>query len=103
MSVSKRSRRKIVVRDQDYYWGIKGDYQTLVIVSDDKKFHFFKELSYFRPEFDRRWAGSDPLPPAPEEIPGAAGLFESHFKITPSYIREVIEWCLHNGHPSGSP
>lgn len=103
MAVSKRFRRKIVVRDKDYYWGIQGDYQRLVIVSDDKKFHFVRELSFFQHDYDYRWADEDICPPAPPESSGHDGYFQSHFKITPRYVRLVIEWCQDNGYEQGSP
>ena len=103
MGVAKRGRSRIVVRDTEYFWGVQGDYDHLVIVSSDKKFYFIRELSYFRGDFEKRWSNLDARPPDPEEKPGGGkSYYESDYVITPSYVRSVIEWCKDNGYENGS-
>lgn len=105
MSVAKRRRIKIIVRDETFYWQVQphipfDDYPILVVLSGDKRLNFGYPLSaYYHPAFFRRMVELGFQPPVPKtrtKPKDEKSGFGSMFEITPGFVRALIEWCLDN-------
>lgn len=110
MSVAKRRRTKIVVRNETYYWQVQPHHPFdcepwLVVLSSDKKLNFHYPLSAKNhEEFVSKLQDEGyelPIPPnkiepIPENIKKWNWGLVPAFQITPSFVRQLIEWCLDN-------
>ncbi|GKX59649.1 hypothetical protein [Leminorella grimontii] len=108
MAISKKSLRKIIRNDREFFWCVREDDDDdgrlyLVIFSEDRTFH----ISYMLDQKNRELQFSPPNPfiiVKGKEFKGLDGLgkywerfltpdWESKV-MTPSLVAKIIDWCL---------